>query len=276
MTGRLAPPNVTWPYGGIFLMGDRAAAYVYLSKWRETNPNRKLVIFENLNLPGAAFAKHLPATWFASGIADEVWFADVGEIHEPEGEPIYTESMWKFWYDLRKTEYPKQSMSIKPEESAFRSIKEVIKHYNIPEQFATIQPLFDATYNTYRNASPKWWKSLCEQCQDIPLVIIGNYANSGMMPSPRRCYPLWCLDLTPMESLALIHLAKIHIGGQTGTSIWAGVMGKPLVAVYEDVFVDNWDTRPIGFNNSEVLFVDLGGPSNKVSCQIKDFWLNQG
>lgn len=257
MDYRFRPLYLTGPEVA-FRIGDRAAAYIWLGDWRKRNPGRKLIVIEDSVSPSAEHSRFLPGWWLFSDIADELWVLDgeTGLIPQLTGESLYHVSMWTIWRWLRTNNC--FCPSLKPTRAAYESARAKVEKLRIPDSFVTVQPLFDAKYDRYRNMSPKWWQSLCKSIATRhPVVVIGSVSSSKLMAIPEGVYPAWECGLNPMESLALISQAKAHVGGCTGTTLWSSIFRVPTLAVYRtwaDHPKKRTDSRPISFGSPVVWF----------------------
>lgn len=261
-------------HGGAFRMGDRAAAYVWLLDWRARNPNDHIIVIDDPHKDEVrTWASHLDIKWMFGDIADELWIADTAteEIAKPPAYQMYHTNMWRIWLWLRKNKIC--NPAIKPKLENVEKMRKLLDERKIPAGFVTLQPLYDAYYNTHRNAPPEWWAALAEEVGKIrPVVLIGTTESAAKMRTPNNCYPLWQNKLSPMDSLALISMSALHIGGETGTTLWAPIFQIPTVGVYM-----HWgdtgghfpqDCRPMSFNH-QVRHVLLGGSIVSGATTIK-------
>jgi len=128
----------------------------------------------------------------------------------------------------------------------------LLQDLKVPGNYVTIQPLFDAHYDKHRNQKASWWQAVVERMSGrVPTVVLGVHPNLKHIRLPGNCYPMIARGVDPMVSLALIAKASMHVGGATGTTIWAPILKVPTVAIYR-----SWgptggsDVRPIGFGRS--------------------------
>jgi len=263
MSCRFRPGRAHW-YGQGFRLGDRAAAYVYMFSWRRNNPKRRLVVTEDSTLPGTGWSKFLPAKWMFHGLADEIWIVANNEtIPRPTGTALYNRSVWSVWAGLRKVK--KLRPNIQPMGDAVTRMRRLRERIGLPGRYVTVAPLFDAAYNTYRNAPVPWWRQLCEGLAYHGLnVLVLQHPKSQFVP-PAGCWSTKAYGINAMDSLALINQACLHLGGETGLTLWAGILKTPLVALYR-----NWslsgklDFRPISFG-APVLYYSLDGTGEEAS-----------
>lgn len=263
MAVRFRPVNAPW-YFGVFRIGDRAAAYIWLGNWRKNNPNRKLVVIEDSIMPGTELSRYIPGEWMFKDIADELWVIDSqGEVLAfPRGEPVFTQALWGSWARFYRCNVFDPVIS--PEEKAMERVDGILKENGL-ENFISFQPLFDARYDQYRNESPNWWYVLCRTLSEMcKVVVIGDPTCINQMGCPVKAFSMAKYGLNPMESLAVIKRAKVHVGGATGTSIWAPILKTPLLALYREwrphpLFPEmKLDVRPISFGKP-VMWGQLGG-----------------
>jgi hypothetical protein len=162
--------------------------------------------------------------------------------------------------------------SIKPAAEALeRADHELKDKLGSETGFISFQPLFDATYSRPRNGAIEWWYSLCEKIAErVPVVILGDISCSKSMGCPTGAIPLWELGLNPMESLAVISKARAHLGGETGTTLWAPILGVPTLALYRQWGIYRCtpfgvlDVRPNSFGRP-VVWGRLGGPVEEIA-----------
>jgi ADP-heptose:LPS heptosyltransferase len=161
-----------------------------------------------------------------------------------------------------------------PDEETAR-MHELLHGSKVPPNFITFNPLYDAPYNSFRNATPGWWKSLAiHLAKKVPVVMIGTKANSEKIKDlGNNIYPLWEHNLSVIESLALIHMGQCHIGGECGPTLWAPVLRKPTIGIYDGFSPwPNWWTRPMIFDGkTPIKIVKLGGRSDAIAESIIDF-----
>ena len=259
MAVRFKPQATLHWYGSGFRIGDRAAAYIYLKYWRSQNPTRKLVVLEDNALPGTEYSRWLPASWLFQGIADEVWevtgVKDV--VKRPPGEALYVRTLWQFWKTFM---HSARSLvpNIHPNGVSVMRAEQLLQELKVPKKYLSIQPLFDAEYDKHRNQTAGWWQVVIEKLSArLPTVVLGVPASAAQLKLPFACFPLITRGVDPMTSLALIERATMHVGGATGTTIWAPILHVPTVAVYKTwVSTGSTDVRPIGFGKP-VIFSPL-------------------
>jgi hypothetical protein len=274
MACRFPPQGITWTYGCPFRIGDKAVAHLQCLMWRQKNPDRKLVVLEDLTQPVySQGGVEVPADWVFDGIADEIWSAEgaADPMAKPEGEPLYNECLWNYWAGLRDNP-PQVKSSITP---PLGRINHLLDDLGIPDDFIALNPLFDAPYNSFRNATPGWWKNLAGHlAKKVPIVLIGPAENAKKMETPEGVWPLWEQHLTVLESLATISLSRGYVGGECGPTLWSPVLRKPTVGVYDGFTPwDNWWTRPLSFDGeTPVHIVKLGGRSDAIAEQILNFF----
>jgi hypothetical protein len=252
-----------------FRIGDRAAAYVWLSHFRAREPQRKLIVLEDPQAPGTDHSRCITAEWLFSGLADEIWQAEGSNEALPPapGQALYHVSMWRIWRWLvhnRKV----GRLPLRPPAAATDKVRGILKELRVAERFTTLQPLFDAHYEKHRNAPPAWWSTAAQRMSArMPVLILGDPATAGSMPCPPGAHALWKFGLTSMESLAVISLSALHVGGATGTTLWASIFGVPLLAAYRSW---EWhtgkgvDSRPISFG-APVIYMPLDSAPEDVA-----------
>jgi len=270
MACRCKPHKARW-YGGGFRMGDRAAAYVYLSEWRHHNPNRKLIVLDNVGLPGTF--PEMSADWLFAGIADEAYVAcgPSSPIPVPRGERLYTQSLWLTWRQLRMRHDKLPKPAIRPDREALQTTSRWSETINLPPFYVTLQPLYDAKYEGFRNQSIEWWQEVCTSLnrRGIPVLVLDCFTSA--FPIPEGCYPQlkWPAKTTIMYSMALVSNACVHVGGQTGLTLWSAIFGVPTVAAYKHWgIMDHRDARPIPFG-APVEPADLRGPPDAVAQKVE-------
>lgn len=236
-------------------IGDKAVIYSYLAGWRKTNQTRKLTLLTDPALHETGWAKQLPNDWLFSGLVDELVEDELGNslMHKPPGENLYYQHLFSCWKQLGKRP-PIAAAPTLPEPCRVTASNLLLKH-KVPPRYAVVSPLFDAKYDKHRNLHPTWWQNVVlELSRFMPVVLIGDHAN--MLGYPLRtlpsCHNLYTEQLTPMHSLGLIRQAAVYVGGETGMTLWAALLGTPVVAAYQFWHKPwsknqqkNLDTRPI-------------------------------
>jgi hypothetical protein len=175
----------------------------------------------------------LDPVWLFEHIADEVWITTTPDeqIPHPSTYPLYHTNLWRIWRWLRANK--KANPTITPKQESIDRVKQLLEDYKVPEKFVTLQPLFDAGYNQHRNAPVGWWREVTDKlCAHFPVVLLGTPQSALKFGKHEKAYSLWDNDLSPMDSLALLYLAQVHAGGETGLSLWAAVFKRPTVAIY--------------------------------------------
>lgn len=208
---------------GGFRIGDRCAAYAFLSSWRHVHPTRRLTVVEDRFLPNNEESGALTPRLLFGSVADVLVEAEAPHevLPAPEGEPLFSGCIWNEWsavYDRRYVVPP----LVWPHDA------------DLPERgsYVTVHPLIDAAYDVDRNRPAAWWQALIERLQQrVPVVVL------------ERTRPL-------AETFALITHARAHIGGETGLTLWAPVQRTPTLALYHDTArypAGRWWHRPITF-----------------------------
>jgi hypothetical protein len=238
-----------------FRLGDRAAVYIYLLDWRHSNLSSKLVVFENLGRPGVP--TEFEAEWLFAGLADEIWTSRTVDSEgcsrgwpsiSPGWRPLYTRSMWSIWRGLRTRwrELPHPSIKLKTE--SLQRADWYLKAHQVPSGYVTMQPLYDAQYNRYRNFPIEWWYALYTRLtrEGISVVVLDK-PNSLFLQAYGKHIRFYS-TCSVMTNLALVRSSKAHIGGETGLTLWAAILGVPIMAVYKFWGIMNrMDYRPIPF-----------------------------
>lgn len=257
---------------GFFRIGDRAAAYIQCLEWRKQNPNGKLIV---IDMPRAhneslAFfvAEECPALWVFGEIADEIWLIDDYReiIHKPEADPLYTMLIWEWWYHFNKRKgYEDLKPTIRPPQRNMLAVRGLKDEWGLPDRYATIQPLFDAPYATYRNQPPEFWEEIITYlAPKIPLVVLGNPANVPKMITHHKAYSGWSRGLSVLDSIAMIAGSALHIGGETGTTIWSSVLGTDTYGIYAEVYYEDeaWFAEPLCFHSNVRINKTLNAASS--------------
>jgi hypothetical protein len=222
-------------------------------------------------MPGTEHSRALSGEWLFGSIADELWIVEEhGEqIMRPPGQTLYHVTMWRIWrwLMLHKTFKP----TIRPPMENMNKARELLKQYGAPSKFITCQPLFDAGYDKYRNAPVGWWRDLAIAFRGaMPVVLLGLPENSNRMPvGGENIIPLWKTEMDAMTTLAVICHSALHVGGATGTTLWAPIFNIPTLACYIE-----WsphpgrrtDTRPMSFG-APVVYAQLGTEPKSVALQ---------
>jgi len=264
MAARFRPPQVR-SYG-IFRIGDRAAAHIMVGDWRVSHPDHQLTVIEDDFADTVRYSRILTARWLFEGWVDQIWSTErLGEtVPLPQGEAVCKYPYFEHWSRFRRdmTFIP----SIKPDAGAVDRVREALSDMKVGPEFVTIQPLWDACYLRYRNELPVWWMEVVERlARDIPVVVLGLASNFIDVKCPAGAFPLYNLNWNIMESLAAMSLAKAHIGGETGTTLWAPIFGVPTLALYRCWFLPGarLDVCPISFGKP-VVWGRLGSDAREI------------
>jgi hypothetical protein len=278
MAARFKPPTASHWYGSGFRIGDRAAAYVYLKYWRQHNPGRKLIVLEDNTLPGTEYSRWLTSAWLFHDIADEVWeIAGAKDIvNRPPGEALYVRTLWQFWKTFMHSARVLVP-NIHPDGVSVMRAEHLLKELSVPKKYLTVQPLFDAEYDKHRNQAAGWWQVVIEKLSvRLPTVVLGTPESAAKLKLPFACFPMISRGVDPMTSLALIERATMHVGGATGTTIWATILRVPTVAVYKTwTSTGMTDVRPISFGKP-VLFSPLSDSPASTAERIISAYKQQG
>jgi len=254
MAGRFRPARAHW-YGQGFRIGDRAAAHLYLKQWRQRYPARRLLVVEDNWIEGTEYSRWLPAHWLFADVADEIWSTESAKevVKRPVGEPLYVETLWAFWKTFARSERT-LIPNIEPDGLASTRADAILQDFKVPAGYVTVQPLFDAAYDRHRNQTAGWWQAVIERIAGhVPTVVLGVPLLAKQMKLPHNCYPLFVRGLDPMVSLALIRKAALHVGGATGTTLWASMLRVPTIAAYNGwASTGSTDVRPISFGQPVV------------------------
>jgi hypothetical protein len=263
-------------YGGPFRIGDRAAAHVWLADWRLRNPIRRLVVVEDSLMAGTEHSRALPGSWLFKDIADELWVVEEpGEVvKRPEGQTLYHVTMWRIWRWLmfNKIVVP----TIRPMPESVERMKTILDRYKVPSKYITVQPLFDATYDKFRNANVTWWASVLNTLQtQFPVVVLGLRENADKLKvSGHNLYPIWQESINAMESLAIISRSSVHVGGATGLTLWAPIFQISTLACYIGWSAHpgkKTDTRPLSFG-APVVFSLLDGDVKTMAVTVEGLY----
>lgn len=267
LAGRIRPKGVS-PYG-IFRIGDRAVAHIMVGDWRVSHPDHELVVVVDEFPDAVKYSKDLPAHWLFDGWADQIWSTErFGEIPPcPPGESVCRYPYFAHWARFRKNKT--FTPSIRPMPYALERAREVLDEMKVGPEFVTVQPLWDACYQRFRNELPVWWMRVVGDLAGLmPVVVLGLPSNFKFVDCPAAAFPAYKYSLNVMESLAVISLAKEHIGGETGTTLWAPMLGVPTLALYRNWFSSgsHMDVCPISFGNP-VVWGRLGSDVREIVKQ---------
>ncbi len=254
MACRYPPRNAKW-YGKLFRMGDKAVIYAYLNLWRKSNPTRKLTLITCPNSNETSWARFLDNELLFESCVDEIVIADNTTESLPPvvGQNLYDQHLFSLWRSLRSSQPLPISYRVAAEDEAAALCR--LKDWNVPKRYAVIVPLFDAKYDRHRNLPIEWWALVARNLSlKMPVVITGDGCQMGRFPAAQinNVFPLFKNNPTPVHSMALIQNAAVYIGGETGLTLWAGLMRTPVVACYR-YWDPTWyknarrglDTRPI-------------------------------
>lgn len=98
--------------------------------------------------------------------------------------------------------------------------------------------LTDASYSTSRNHVFEEWEKAIEKLskQDVTIFRIG--ANNSMKSSVRNDRNVWDFaerNYPPSETMSVISLSDIYVGGDTGMTHAASAFGKKIVGIWGDI-----------------------------------------
>lgn len=268
-------------------MGDLACFYVWMGEWRLENPGVKLVVYYDPFDHRHEYSQQLPLHWIFKDIADEVWIREHPNeyvtlkglaICDPRNKksPRHVH-IWDVWrkFMFKRSFVPK----ILPPEDAIARGKNWLDTFNVPPNFAVLQPLFDAGYHQYRNAPPAWWTAVAEAMikLGVPPVILGPHKFAHRMTVPEGAYPLWQAIKSPLDSMGVIVQSQVHVGGETGLPLWSGIFRVPVVSTLRTwSSCDNgkYDYRPISYG-APVVFAQLEGDPVQVAQTIADVFFGR-
>jgi hypothetical protein len=239
-----------------------------MADFRVRFPDRRLVILEDPQAAGTEMSRELKAEWLFAGLADEIWQAEFpGEpVPFPDGQSLYHVSLWRIWRWLAQKKVMQES-ALRPPPEAMVKARSLLDKLHVPSRFVTLQPLFDAQYETRRNATPAWWGEVARQMSTrMPVVLLGHPLCESM-PVPKGTYPCWRHGLSTMESLAVLSLSSLHVGGQTGLTLWSALFKVPTIAAYRGWtwnFGKGTESRPISFG-APVIYAPLEGAADDVA-----------
>lgn len=275
LTGRFHTGRQT----GFFRIGDRAAGYVFCLEWRRKKPDRRLVV---IDIPDG-FNEHMhifvgrecPAEWVFGDLADEVWLLDShDEPIDPPGEALLTVPIWEWWYHFnRRQGNVGLQTDVRPPAAAMQRVEALKAEWRLPPIYATLQPLCDAPYAFYRNRSPAFWEALIARLSpELPLVVIGHPPSFANISCHPYAYCAWTRGLNVLESLAMISGATMHVGGETGTTIWSSLMRVNTYGVYACVHYEDslWFAQPLDFGGQ--VRMNLGYDDDLTPDDVLGWW----
>lgn len=255
MANRFRPHNVPW-YGKVFKMGDKAVIYAYLAAWRKANPLRKLSLLTYPDRNETGYARALNNQMLFGNIIDELLIMEHPKdpIIPLKGDNLYTAHLFALWRTLHAAA-PLSTVFSLPAEAAAAHLCQ-LKAWHVPPGYAVLSPLYDAAYDKHRNVPPGWWAAAARVLSlKMPVVIVGDGGALRNFPPAQtnNVFPVYKHSPTPLQTMAMIKGAAVYIGGETGMTLWAGLMRVPTVAVYAYWDKGWWkntrrglDTRPIG------------------------------
>ncbi len=231
-------------------MGDFAGLRMLLDDWRRTHPNEHVTVTYGNHHWRSVYGSQLDIPWVFRDVADVVLEMEHEKdlIHNPvamDGKPILGRVLschiWNDWLRLRN-EVIAGRVKLKthcPDPDVMAKMRGMLDKKGVPEKFITIHPLFDAGYNKYRNGKIEWWNQLIVAMTKVaPVVVIGTHGYLKNIVTPPGAFQLFDLGLSAMLSMAAIAQGQLHVGGETGLTLWAGVCGVPVLAAY-----GRWDSR---------------------------------
>lgn len=249
-----------WPgegYGRGFRIGDRAAIYARILHWRLEHPTTPLLVIDDTTWPECFDARDLTAAWLFNELSAEVRVLGAGEqIERPSGTNLYDQSLWDYWKKLRFFMPGGLRSRLRPTEHARARVEALLDGLDFGRPFIVVQPLFDARYNVHRNLPWAWWCNLLAHLTEMHQVVVVGNPKYRHLTRPNLPNSLFCWDfqLGTMESLALIEAASLFVGGETGLTLWAPILGTPtygLFAAQSSNFM--FDTAPISFGEPVIV-----------------------
>lgn len=249
------------PNGGLRL-GDRAAAYAFLAHWRARHPQRRLTILDDPFQSNCAVARQLTPHLLFGAVADEIIEAEfLGEsLPRLPGEELLVRTLWEEWEEVKASDFPVPLLPMPEVSTAWDKLQKIYGGA-VPKSYLTIQPLLDAVYDVERNFSAAWWQDLITALAvHVPVLILGLPTLEDLLEARFHhatfqgdmqlgWFPLFQCGLTVPETLTLIGGAVAHVGGETGTTLWAPIQQIPTVAFYQISLrnIRGWWARPIAF-----------------------------
>ncbi len=258
-------------------IGDMACYYVLLHQWRLQDNDTKFYVLYNHGSWRSKYGKLMDLSWIFGSVVDEIWTDAKGEnIPDPPNSQRVPNSIimphhWVSWAKLANN-----LNGLKPplrmDEERLAKADEWLDSLNVPRPFATVQPLFDAGYHHYRNGTPVWWRTVIKRAAEkVPLVVLTGSELTQQLGDVRPATLMH--NNEPMDTMAVMARSSLHLGAETGFTLWASVFGVPLLAAYrfwrqsKDGDRNIADFRPLPFS-SWVLPVGLGGSVDDVAKQI--------
>ena len=257
-------------------MGDFAGLRMLIDSWRRAYPEAHVTVTYGNHHWRSVHANQLDIPWIFRGVADVVLEMEHENdlIHNPiamDGKPLvggeFSCHIWNDWARLRSA-VVSGKVTLQPhlpDEDVLANARKILDKKGVPEKFVTVHPLFDAGYNKYRNGKPEWWSQLiAEMAKHLPVVVVGMHAYGKYIAVPDNAFQLFDLGLPAMASLGVVAQSQMHVGGETGLTLWAGVCDVPVLATYGrwGSFRDSGkklaDFRPIPFSKP-VVHAPLNG-----------------
>jgi len=260
-------------------MGDFAGLRLLLEDWRRANPNARVSVSYNTYHWRSVYGSQLNLEWVFEGLVDVLYETESkhDQIPNQPGIPmvgrVFSSHIWNDWGRLRidVTENGRQLTPRTPPSEDLARARELLDRKGVPENYVTLHPLFDAGYNKYRNGSTIWWNQLIDNMAKlVPVVVIGTAGYTRHIHIPPNAFQTFDYGVPAHISLAMISQAKVHVGGETGLTLWAGVCGVPVLATYgrwisaKDKAGRPADFRPIPVS-APVIYAPLNGPAPEVA-----------
>ncbi len=262
MTGRFNP--ISTPHSKAWHIGDRAAGRHWLTYWRDLHPTAHITIIDE-ETPSWQASVSMPASWVFEGLADTVWLAEseVERIDRPVGIALYHTGLWHLWRYL-KVRGDSVKTVVRLPAAARRRAQRICNSLKIKKQFVCVHPLQAAKADKHRNGDRQWWiKLISKIALTNDVVLIGHSSETLDVDSPAIKH-LADKQLSVVEGLAVAERSSLFVGGATGTTLWVGLMGRPVLACYDSwAIVGNTDCRPIVLNN-KLTALELHGRAAKV------------
>lgn len=242
-------------------LGDRIALLYFAENLKRERKGIKLHAFERFNYESVS--DFTMVDWAPSGLFETV-------ITDPNNLPpniprIYPNPSNLFVYTPKKI----RETGIRP-----RLVLPLKYHEWLDSEFLALLPgngkglkrpivcfhvLLDAPYQRSRNHYLPEWKRCMELTAKMGVTVIrvGKSVSHDQMVSGNGIYDLTHLGLTPSQSIAVISMCDVYVGGDTGMTHAAAAFNKHIVAVYGDcthmlrdkskpnnIQPGDWDTTP--------------------------------
>lgn len=215
--------------------GDRALLYAYLARWRAAHPEARLVLTEEWGGPRLPQFRRM-TRWLAFAVDAEYRLIEKEELPEDlaGAQALTVSNLWNEWAAVKAAGFvPFTPRIVGAARTTARAL--LVRHGLVRRGYVTVQPLIEVPYNPWRARDVEFWRErIAAMAAVYPVVVVGGpeCMTTFGEPPPGAVFAFHA-GLDFLESLALIQRAAAHVGGETGLSLWAPLLGTDTIALYD-------------------------------------------